>query len=63
MTFFGYNASDVAKKISREESIFDKSVKEIKEGKAKLIILEEFVAELGISDERSCNNLLLAESK
>ncbi len=57
MTFFGYNASDVAKKISKGKTILDRSIKEIEEGKAKLIPHEEFMAELGISDKHSAEEL------
>jgi pyruvate/2-oxoacid:ferredoxin oxidoreductase beta subunit len=53
MTFFGYNSSDVAKKIRKEKVKLDKNLKEIEEGKAKLIPHEEFMSEFGISEERS----------
>ncbi|MBN2073827.1 MAG: hypothetical protein JW770_07785 [Actinobacteria bacterium] len=40
-----------------EKAILDKSIKEIEEGKAKLIAHEEIMAELGIGDERSAEEL------
>jgi hypothetical protein len=53
MTFFGYNYSDVSKKVSKEKAILDKSIKEIEEGKVKLVPLDEFMDELGTSNKRS----------
>jgi len=57
MTFFGYNYSDVSKKISKEKAILDKSIKEIEEGKTELIPHDKFMEELGISDECSAEEL------
>lgn len=51
MTFFGYNSGDVAKKTIEGKAVINKRIKKIEKGKVKLIPHDEFMDELGISEE------------
>ncbi|MCF8012531.1 MAG: hypothetical protein K9L56_14770 [Clostridiales bacterium] len=53
MTFFGFSAEAVAKKVAEEKQILNERHEEVERGNVQFVSLEEVMADLGIIDNRT----------